>query len=86
MNEIIYITSGVIIGSGICTIAFYIGSNQVKNAFLELTETQNTIYTNTLDSNTTTNKDKSKDTQIEEEGYNWDEYDSYINNPEDNQA
>ena len=75
MNEFLYILIGF--GSGIVgTIAsFYLGGRLVKDVYMEITQTRYEIDTD---------KDK-KDTVSETDGYNWDEYDQYINQ-DDNQA
>ena len=75
MNEFLYILAGFTAGTVATISSFYLGGKLVKSVYVELTSPQLVVDTD---------KDK-KDTVTETDGYNWDEYDSYLKQ-DDNQA
>lgn len=78
MQEVLIFAVGFIGGTISTGCAVYLGGHLVLRSYLELTSP----YPQVED----TNKDKDKDTATTNGGYDWDEYDSYIKPPRDDEG
>ena len=78
MHEVLIFGVGIMVGTVGTGLAVYLGGHLVLRTYMELTQPHIELP-NTVDDNTNTSS-------TDPDGYDWDEYESYLNAPMDDKG